>query len=144
MKTESHQFKPEPPETLRARLPKAIALIYDIDEVSKMPPEARPMMCNGAHIFDFKEGIRMGLTAEHIPEFDHANVIHASFSFNTEKMTLQQFEQRVSSIISEWFPPDRKHVRTDFSASAVHYAYELDEFARHFQVTPVHAPHPSA
>lgn len=141
--TDTAHFKPEPYEVLRKKLPKALSLIYDVDELLKLPPKARPT-AQREHIFDFLEGIRMLVTIDHDVTTKPAELVHVSFSFNPASFkTLKAFERRIQGIMDDMFPQDRVLLRRDMSDSAVHFGYEIAAFARHFQVNPIHVSKPT-
>jgi len=129
-------FEPERLESMRARLPAALSVVYEAGAVSlggQRPGELRQ------HVFDFEDGVRCVFSLDRDGPI---TFLHMSFSCQEwTKLQLISFLNRVEAIPVEFWPDtlllELKRFQTP---RAVHVAFEIppgwDRFFKVCESTP--------
>lgn len=114
-------FEPESLESMRARLPQALSVVYNyeiIEAGGQRPGELRQQ------VFDFEDGVRCILSIDEGHET--ARHIHMSFSLQDYNfMSVAQFMHRMNTIPAEFWPDTLLVPIARFQTPrAIHFAFE--------------------
>lgn len=114
-------FEPEKLESMRARLPQALSVVYNyeiIESGGQRPGEQRQ------HVFDFEDGIRCILSVDEGQQTPRH--LHMSFSLHDYNwMTVAQFMHRMNVIPTEFWPDTILVTIARFQTPrAIHFAFE--------------------
>lgn len=115
-------FEPEKLESMRARLPQALSVVYNYEAVEsggQRPGELR------RHVFDFEDGIRCILSVDEGQQT--ARHLHLSFSLQDYNfMSVAQFMHRMNTIPTEFWPDTLLVTVARFQTPrAIHFAFEF-------------------
>lgn len=130
-------FEPESLESIRARLPQALSVVYNyeiIESGGQRPGEQR------RHVFDFKDGIRCILSIDEGEQT--VRHLHLSFSLHDYNwMSVAQFMHRMSVIPTEFWPDTLLVPIARFQTPrAIHFAFDLPPSFNQFLKVCVDTP----
>lgn len=120
-------FTPEPPETLCARFPHALATVYDPQLVLAGDQTAPGL--NRLHVFDFTNGIRMMASVEVHRQPQERFFLHFSFGVGQPQVCPlyndRTLRDEAVRILKAFTPPDSHPAQEEQTDRAFHLWYLL-------------------